>query len=93
MRLKVDNYDKCYAVIEVDVGEDAVVHILDSVEPENRITPPWVNVSCRARDAVLECKISVDDCSDPRRILTLRNTIDDLLQAISTALNVLKGIN
>ncbi len=76
---------ECIAIIEMDVQyPDAV---LNAIEPDNRDSPPHVKVNCRVAGGLLICTIMVWGCSsNPSRILTLRNTIDDLTSAVKTAL-------
>lgn len=48
------------------------------------------SVTARSVADVVECVIEVD-CSLPSRVLSLRNTLDDLLRAISVGISVIEG--
>ncbi|MCE4625734.1 MAG: hypothetical protein F7C35_07740 [Desulfurococcales archaeon] len=63
--------------------------LYEAVEPDNRGAPPHIKVSCTPKDNALECTVRVEGCEDPKRILTLRNTVDDLLLALRSALETL----
>ncbi len=64
--------------------------IAAAVEPDNRSSPPGVEVECRGGED-LYCIIEVD-CSSPREVLRLRNTVDDLLQAVIAAARALESV-
>lgn len=61
------------------------LHIARALQPDNESTPPHIRVECRGVGEALECEVRVEGCGDPRRILTLRNTVDDLLASVKAA--------
>ncbi len=77
---------RCTAILELeDPRAEALVRAL---EPDNLQAPRGVKVECKAEGPRLICNVSVE-CNDPRGILRLRNTLDDLvlnLRAASSAL-------
>ncbi|MCE4618154.1 MAG: hypothetical protein F7C82_01505 [Desulfurococcales archaeon] len=78
----------CIARIQVPTPFSS--HVARALQPDNQRTPPYLSVSCKEVQGNLECKVTVEGCSDPKRILTLRNTVDDLLIAIRAALDSLE---
>jgi len=78
---------ECVARIAIETVHARILY--DAVEPDNRIAPPHIRVHCSPKDNVLECTVRVEGCEDPKRILTLRNTVDDLLLALRSALETL----
>lgn len=78
----------CLATIRVH--HSASRDILKAIQPDNVIVPEWLSIDCRDLDGVLECTVRVD-CRIPSRILSLRNTLDDLLRAIRVAIDVIEG--
>ncbi len=78
----------CVARLRIEAGGMARA-LLDSIEPDNRPTPGWLRVECTANGNVLECIVEVEGCGDPRRVLSLRNTVDDLMQSVKAALSAL----
>jgi len=80
--------ERCVAFVRV--GYEAPGALLEAVQPDNIMVPPWLSVNCRSVADVVECVIEVD-CSLPSRVLSLRNTLDDLLRAISVGISVIEG--
>ncbi len=79
---------RCRATLEARVRDPG--SLARALEPDNRAAPPGITVECRSDDSVLVCVVEVD-CSEPLGVLRLRNTIDDLLQDLSAAINALKA--
>ncbi len=77
----------CRAVIKVII--DAALDLARAVEPDNKSAPPGIMVRCSGA-SVLECVIEVD-CTTTRGLLTLRNTVDDLIQALQAAESALSA--
>ncbi len=77
----------CRAVIRASVEHPG--DLAKALEPDNARAPPGVSVMCTG-DGVLECVVEVE-CRGPRGILTLRNTVDDLLQALQAAESALRA--
>lgn len=75
----------CIARVKIPTPNS--LHLVKALEPDNKHTPPHLRVSCRGAGEVLECEVIVEGCRDPARILTLRNTIDDLLISVRAALD------
>ncbi|MCE4612756.1 MAG: hypothetical protein F7C07_02855 [Desulfurococcales archaeon] len=82
----------CRAVLEIEV--DSADHILAAVDPDNLTAPSHVKVSCViAAPKKLRCTVTVQGCSEaPERVLTLRNTLDDLLMHLGVAAKTLGSI-
>ncbi|MEB3847229.1 MAG: hypothetical protein GSR74_04560 [Desulfurococcales archaeon] len=78
---------ECIARIVVETAHARILY--DAVEPDNRDAPPHIKVSCTPKDNALECTVRVTGCGNPKRVLTLRNTVDDLLLALRSALEAL----
>ena len=80
----------CRGRIEFELGSK-VEHVLNAVEPDNRRTPPHVRVRCRVDETSMICELEVEGCDDPKRVLTFKNTVDDLILAVRTAVSVLEA--
>ena len=82
---------ECIAVVEMDIPHpDAVA---EAIEPDNRGAPSHVSIECRVKGGAVICIIRVEDCKgNPSRILTLRNTIDDLTSAVKVALDSIESV-
>lgn len=78
----------CIARLRIEAGGMARA-LLDSIEPDNRPVPGWLRVECTTDEEALECIVEVEGCGDPRRVLSLRNTIDDFMQSVKAALSAL----
>ncbi len=50
-----------------------------ALEPDNIEAPPHIRVHCWPSEALVKCRIEVAGCEDPRRIMTLRNTVDEIM--------------
>ncbi len=73
--------EECRAVIEVEAPRS----VAEAVEVDNASAPTWLSVKCAWESGVVRCVAVVKDCGDPRRVLSLRNTLDDLLIALKAA--------
>ena len=80
---------RCIAVVRV--RHRASQDILRAIEADNVVAPPWLSIDCRDLGELLECIVEVD-CSTPSRILSLRNTLDELLRAIRVAVETIEGL-
>ena len=78
---------ECIARIVIETAHARILY--EAVEPDNRDAPSHIKVSCTPEDNSLECEVMVEGCEDPKRVLTLRNTVDDLLLALRSALEAL----
>ncbi len=80
----------CKARVEVAVKHAR--HVLEAVNPDNLVAPKHVRVSCDlAGDERIRCVIEVGGCPDnAERLLTLRNTIDDLINHMIVAAKTLE---
>ena len=81
---------RCTAIIKLPGPESLV----EALEADNRVTPPWVEVSCRAdpKGDVITCEVTVEGCELPQRILTLRNTVIDLISCYRAASDAIKRV-
>ncbi|MCE4627696.1 MAG: hypothetical protein F7C34_00910 [Desulfurococcales archaeon] len=68
---------RCEAELELEVSDPE--SLWRALEPDNLEAPPHLRVSCSPADRTLRCRVEVVGCEDPRRILTLRNTLDEIL--------------
>jgi len=83
---------ECEALVAIDAGSPAAAGSLArALEPDNRQAPSHVRVSCAPLADTVVCEVHVKGCGDPKRILTLRNTVDDLVQAARAALEALEA--
>ncbi|BAF34774.1 hypothetical protein APE_1147a [Aeropyrum pernix K1] len=78
---------KCTAEITLPGGPE----IAESLEPDNLQTPPWLKITCTHQEGSVACTVEVEGCHSPRRILSLRNTIDDLLRSYRAATETLEA--
>ena len=76
--------------VTVEVKTPYARPLLESLEPDNISPYEWLRIECREGEDALSCIVEASECREPRKILTLRNTIDDLLAAIKAALAVLE---
>lgn len=59
--------------------------LVKALEPDNMVVPEHVKVECIPEGGrAVACVIEVSGCRNPRRILTLRNTIDEILALAKT---------
>jgi hypothetical protein len=72
---------------------ERAVDVFEAVEPDNVVAPGFVRVSCRpAGSRVLECLVEVSGCPEaPERLLTMRNSVDDLLSHVIVAVGALRA--
>ncbi len=80
-----------YCTAEVEIETSHVSELLASLEPDNENVPKHLNVSCRPSSRGVLCSISVD-CSYPERMLTLRNTLDEIIVLSKTVLDMLDRV-
>ena len=82
---------RCKAKIEVETRYPR--DVLESIEPDNLVSPQHISIECRETGRGIECEIIVRGCEDPKRVLTLRNTIDDILMTLRASLSVIDKID
>lgn len=80
----------CTALLEVEPGEWAAEALERALNPDNLQAPEGVRVECWAEGPRLICSVTVD-CSEPRGILRLRNTLDDLILNLRAAQSALEA--
>ena len=80
----------CRASIRVETANPE--HLARALEPDNIQAPSHVRVSCRALEGAVECVVEVDGCEDPKRVLTLRNTVDEIITMARTVEEVLSSV-
>ncbi len=81
----------CKAKIEIETHYPK--NVLESIEPDNLVLPQHISIKCREKGRGIECEIIVRGCEDPKRVLTLRNTIDDILMTLRASLSVIDKID
>lgn len=59
--------------------------MVEALEPDNRAAPRWLKIECRALEGAIECTIEMD-CEHAERVLSLRNTLDDLMISLRASL-------
>ena len=79
--------ERCIGRVRVET--EKALALLEAVEPDNAQAPAWLRVSCSHVNGALECSVEMS-CEDPQRILSLRNTLDDLLLSLRAALDALE---
>ena len=65
--------------------------IAEALEVDNKVTPHWLKVVCTWEDGMIRCRAIVSGCSDPRRVLSLRNTLIDILLCYRAAIDALRA--
>ena len=75
----MDEEAKCTAKLKIKALKARALE--EALEPDNIVTPPGVKIECKGENDFLECIAEVE-CGNPMRILTLRNTLEDLLTAV-----------
>ncbi len=83
-RCRVRVQVKVYGV-EPRVAEAAV----SALKPDDRTAPPWLRIEERIRGDTLEIEVSVED-EACRRLGTLRNTVDEILEFLYGLLKTLE---
>ncbi len=85
--------EKCLVEIEVEAEDPKTAGaIARSLNVDNLSSPPGVSVLCSASGSRILCEVKVEGCEDPRRILTARNTVDDLLLDLRAALSSIRTL-
>ena len=79
---------KCWAKLEIPHSK--AVSLERALEPDNAEAPEGLQVECYSVEGMLECRVTVD-CSDPRSMLTLRNTVDDILVNLKAAVDAIES--
>jgi len=81
----------CEARIVIETENS--VHLVRALEPDNLDAPGHVSVECRALSGLIECAVRVDGCEDPKRVLTLRNTVDEIILISKSVENALAAMD
>lgn len=84
---------KCLIHVEVDADDpksaDAIAR---SLNVDNKTSPQGVVASCSASGSKIVCEVEVSGCDDPKRVLTARNTADDLILDLRAAMSSLRAL-
>ncbi len=64
--------------------------LIKALEPDNTNAPSIIGINSIVEEGML--KIMVEFIGEPEEILTLRNTIDDLLEHLNVALKVVESV-
>ncbi|MGC9210205.1 MAG: KEOPS complex subunit Pcc1 [Acidilobus sp.] len=84
----------CSVIVEVKATDPRTAESLArSLNVDNRTAPPGVNVRCEPVGPILRCEVTVKGCDNPRRLLTARNTVDDLLLGLRAALSSISAVD
>ncbi|WP_292319518.1 KEOPS complex subunit Pcc1 [Caldisphaera sp.] len=68
-------------------SKDADV-LAKSLKPDNiKNIPNYLSIDCKSDNGKLICTIKILDCTDPKKIMSLKNTIDDLLINIKSVVD------
>jgi len=82
----------CTALLRVPVAGERLARAVESaLKPDNDEAPGWLRVECRASGRLVECWVEVEGCEDPRRILSLRHTLDDLILNLRASLTAVES--
>lgn len=81
----MDSSDYCEARLKIAVGAEAATALARALGADNISAPPGITVTCSAASDYLVCDIIVRGCGDPKKVLSLRNTVDDLLISLKAA--------
>ena len=65
--------------------------VAEALEVDNKTAPPWLRVSCTWEEGFVKCSATISGCGDPRRILSLRNTLVDILLCYRAAMDSLRA--
>lgn len=66
--------------------------VYKAIQPDNLEVPEWLRVECTYDEELQAVSCLVEaECGDPRRILSLRSTADDILQSIKASLDALQA--
>jgi len=91
----MDPQEECVIEVKVEVGDpETAFSVVSSLNVDNKLTPKGVTATCQQERSLVICEVRVKECDDPRRVLTARNTIDDLLinlRASLASIGALKG--
>ncbi|MGC9105223.1 MAG: KEOPS complex subunit Pcc1 [Thermoprotei archaeon] len=77
--------------IEIEIPTDHAAEIERSVSVDNVGIPEGIELKVYRGDRVLYI-VAECTCVEPRKILTLRNTVDDLLVNVNAVLRVLETV-
>ncbi len=67
-----------------------MVAVARALQPDNLRAPKDIKIACEpVDDETLVCNIEVSPAEDPTKILTLRNTFDDLIINMKAAIDSL----
>lgn len=78
---------RCLANMKIETPHAKALE--NALEPDNRMTPPGMKIECKGENNTLECTVEVE-CENPAKILTLRNTLEDMLTAIKAIIETLE---
>ncbi len=72
--------DSIECTAELVIFNKDAIAIVKSLTPDNiKDLPNYLDINCRNENDKLICVIKIKDCKDSKRILSLKNTLDDLL--------------
>ncbi len=74
--------------LRIEIEKELCNSVLKAIEPDNLSVPSGVSISTMCVDNMLYAEIRGDNV----RVLTIRNTVDDLLEHISIAYRCLKKV-
>ena len=84
---------RCMIHIEVDADDpESADAIARSLNVDNKASPRGVIASCAASGSRIICDVEISGCDDPRRVLTARNTADDLILDLRAAMSSLRAL-
>ncbi len=77
-------------VVEVEFEAPDPRAVVAALEPDNQAAPEDTSVECKALEGRVWCRVIVKPCTGSRKVLRLRNTVDDLLQAARAAVEAIE---
>ncbi|MGC9071658.1 MAG: hypothetical protein ACP5HK_03045 [Acidilobus sp.] len=83
----------CSISIEINVGDPRTAESLtSSLNVDNVLAPTGISVKCESQGPFIRCDINANGCENPRRLLTMRNTVDDLILGLRAALYTIMAV-
>ncbi|WP_168371179.1 KEOPS complex subunit Pcc1 [Pyrodictium occultum] len=71
------------------LGEEAARALQAAIRPDDATAPRWMRISERVEDGDLVLELAVE-AGDPRRLGSLRNTVDEILEYLYSLLKAIE---
>ena len=66
--------------------------LAEAIQVDNMEAPGWLKAECVWSQGFISCRIEVEGCNDPKRIMSLRNTIFDIILCYRAAADAVKAV-